>query len=461
MLRGLPRGASARLLAALAFLSAGALAQTGASQADSSSLLAAADAVLGEMSEITGLPVRAPLKKQMIGRPEIQKYLIENLHSEYSPEQLHAQQATLQAFGLVSSDFDLEKFLITFYTEQAAGFYDPRRKTMFLADWVGEDMQNLVLAHELTHALQDQNFDLEKFLHALRDNDDATNARQAVVEGYATAAMMQHLVRPLDLANLPSLGTMMDQVVHLQMGEFPAFSNAPFFFRLQALFPYAQGMAFMQQNLAQGGWKKLGALFRDPPLTTKEIFEPRFYLEHRPLSNISMPRPALLSNLRGLRVLAENVMGELGYYALLGQFISEEEAKSVSTGWVADRYIVYERTTDESPPPQHSGDAKSPRQDAAEHHYVLLARTRWSSPEAALAFWRDYRAILAKKCPDLTADPRSTTDLFVGSSASGGVVLLRKGDECLWAEGLPASAESGARRASQNDPMLDWLRSLL
>jgi len=423
----------ASLLLACPFLVTGARTPSGAAQAtaaaSSQSLLAQADALLNEMSEITGLPVKAPLKKQIIARPEVHKYLEENLRAEYSPEEVHAQQAALRAFGLVSPDFNLEKFLLDFYTEQAAGFYDPRRKTMYLADWVTEDMQRLVLTHELTHALQDQNFDLERFLHADRANDDSTGARQAVVEGHATAAMMQDLVRPLDLAQVPSLAPMMGPVVHQQMEEFPAFTNAPFFFRFQALFPYTEGVSFMQRGLAAGGWKSLNALFTDPPRTTKEFFEPEFYFEHKLLPSLTLRRPAALSGTAGLRVVGENTLGELGYYALLGQLLSEAEGKRVARGWMADRYLLYE---------------------GPDEHYILVARTRWSNPEAALAFFRDYHTILARKYPELTADPQSTERLFVGLTASGRVIVLAQDDEVRWVEGTTAA---------QADALLDWLKS--
>ena len=398
-----------------------------------------ADALFREVSQTTGLPIKAPLQKQVISRKEIEKYLIENLHAEYSPEELRVQEATLQAFGLISPEFNLEKSLIAFYTEQAAGFYDPRRKVMLVADWVEPDMQQVVFAHELTHALQDQNYDLEKFLRAARDNDDATNARQAIAEGYATAAMVQHLIRPAELSSFPSLEPLMEGMVHQRMENFPAFSNAPYFFRLQALFPYAQGMGFIEHGLAQGGWKKLNEVFLHPPTTTKEIFEPGVYYEHKPLPHVSLPRPAILASVPGLRVLTENVMGELGYYALLGQLISENEAKSVAIAWLGDRYILYEGS--------HEGStARNARQP-----YVLVARTRWSSPETALAFFRDYQGILAKKYPTLTPNGRSGADLFIGSVASGEIILTRKGDEVLWAEGISTA---------QIDVMLSWLRSL-
>jgi len=420
------------LLGVLALCAAASLL-TRADEKNSSApaLLAQADEVFRQMSEMTGLPIKAPLHKQVFSRPEVEKYLTENIHTEATPAEIHAQEALLRALGLVSRDFDLEKFLIKFYTEQAAGFYDPKRKTMFIADWVPEDTQGMVLSHELTHALQDQSWDLEEYLHAVRDNDDGTAARQAVVEGYATAAMLQQMTGPVDLGQLPSLTPLMELVIQQQFEEYPTFSGAPYFFRMQALFPYVQGLGFVQAGLQQGGWKSLNAMFDDPPVATKQIFEPQTYFARSLPPALNLTRPAVLEGVSGLRFLTENVMGELGYYSLLGQLISEDEAKTTGEAWVADRYLLYE----------YSGT----------RDYALVARTRWTSPETALAFFRDYHTMLAHKYPELVTDQRSTTDVFIGRAANGATALLRKGNECVWAEGVP-TAKANA--------MLDWLRAL-
>lgn len=404
-------------------------------KSDLQSQLATADAVLEEMSKTTGLPIKEPLHKAILGRPAIEKYLKENLHAEYSPEELRVQEATLKAFGLVSSDFDLEKFLITFYTEQVAGFYDPRTKTMNMADWIPAEMQSMVLSHELTHALQDQNFDLDKFLHSARDNDDATNARQAVVEGHAMAAMMQHALGQVDLGAIPSLSQMMAGVVDEQLSGYPAFSHAPFFFRMQALFPYLQGMSFMQKGLARGGWKQLNGLFTNPPATTKELFEPDLYFNHTSLPVVSLPKPTPLSGVPGLHFLTENTMGELGYYSIIGQLLSEDEAKSAGLAWLADRYLLYEYSD------KNEGGG----------NFVLVSRTKWSNAEKSLEFFSDYITILRKKLPGLSPDARSGSDLFIAGVGSSRVIVLRRGDEVLWAEGIPAA---------QADAMLDWLHAL-
>jgi len=397
-------------------------------------LLSQADSIFQQMSELTGLPIKSSLKKQVISRPEVSKYIADTLHSEMTPQEMHIQEATLQAFGLVPPDFNLEKFLVSFYTEQAAGFYDPIRKTMFIADWVEPDMQRMVLAHELTHALQDQSYDLEKFLKAARDDDDASAAREAVVEGHATAAMIQEMMAPMKLEVMPSLVPVMAPIIQQQLEEYPAFTKAPFFFRFQALFPYIEGIGFMQHGLQAGGWKRLNSLFEDPPTATKEIFQPEVYFDKQPLPKVSLPQPAELAGVHGLSFLAENIMGEMGYYALLGQLISEDEAKSVTPNWLADRYLLYEKSD--------AGPGKK--------QYVLVSQTRWSSPESAQAFFRDYHTILSHKYSELASDSRSTNDVFIGKTNNGEVVMLRKDADCLWAEGIPAS---------QAEAVLNWLKS--
>ncbi len=394
-------------------------------------ILAQADKILQQMSQITGLPIKSPVKKQIINRKEIEKYLVENIHEETKPEELHAQEALVRALGLVPQDFNLEKFLINFYTEQAAGLYDPKRKTMFIADWSPADTQDLILSHELTHALQDQSWDLEAYLHGARDDDDATDARQAVVEGEATVAMLQRMTGALGITGLPSLSDLMDEVVHQQFDEFPAYSHAPYFFRMQATFPYVQGAGFIQTGLEADGWKSLSALFEHPPENTKQIFDPKTYFDHQEFPKIKLPHPRALEGNPGLRFLHGNTLGELGYYSLLGQLDSDDEAKSLSPAWVADQYLLYERT-----------DGKG---------YTLVARVQWASAEAAHQFFRDYSAILTHRFPGLVADKRSSDEELIGSTAEGTVLILLKGSECRWAQGVPAE---------QADALLEWLRAL-
>ncbi len=391
-------------------------------QKDSSqALLSQADSVLKEMSRITGLPIKGPLKKQVVNRSEIRQIITAKLHSDYTPEELDEQEAALKAFGLVPADFNLAKFLTDFYTEQAAGFYDPRTKTMYIASWVAPSQQNMVLAHELTHALQDQNFDLQKYIQAVKDDDDASMARMAVVEGYATAAMIQELMGSIPLAKMPSMQPFMAMAIHQDAAEFPVFSKAPFFFRFQALFPYSQGLDFVQKDLARADWKGLAGLFAKPPQTTQQIFDPALYFSHAPVAQLDLPQPPVPARKPKFRKVNENTFGELGYYCLLAQLISENEAKSLSPAWAADRYAVYE--------------APKSRQLA------LIARTVWTSQRKAEQFFKDCQAILRKKYGTGLKVNSSGTETFIASIPLGEAVIILKGRQCIFGEGISKGQE--------------------
>ena len=396
-----------------------------------SPLLAQADEVLQEMSKLTGLPIKGPVNKKVASREEIRTLLLHNLHTDYTPKEIHVQEASLRAFGLVSKDFDLGSFLVSFYAEQAAGFYDPPTKTMYIADWIPADMQRMVLAHELTHALQDQNFNLEQYMKAVKKDSDAEAARQAVVEGYATAAMFQSMLGETPLSSVPNFSAMLSPLIQKSMSEFPVFSKAPFFFRLQALFPYIQGAGLIEKGLIRGGWNSLNELFTSPPTSTKDIYQPDIYFNHASLPVIQLPRKTPLDSVRGFKFVDEDIMGQLGFNELLGQFLSEGKAAADCADWMGDRYIVYE--------------------DPANESYALVARTRWANADAAFTFFRDYHELLTKKYPEFSPETGSADDLFIGRTAPGEVVMLRDGDEVRWAEGVPSN---------KVDAMQKWLGNL-
>jgi hypothetical protein len=397
----------------------------------SADLLVQADEVLHKMSQMTGLPIKSAVNKKIVSREEVRKILLHNLHTDYTPQEIHVQEATLQAFGLIPRSFDLEHFLVNFYTEQIAGFYDPATKTMYIADWIPPDMQGMVLSHELTHALQDQNFNLTQYIKAVKADDDAEAARQAVVEGYATIAMFQNMIGELPLSNMPSLDAVIGPVIRQQMAEFPVFSKAPFFFKLQALFPYIQGASFIGKGLSQADWKGLNELFTSPPSSTKALYQPDVYFNHVALPEVKFPDETPLSSVPELKQLDENVMGELGCNELLGQFLSENKGAADCAGWMGDRYIIYE--------------------DRTTQNYVLVGRTRWASPDAALTFFRDYHEILTRKYPEFSPGPHSDAERVLGRTASGEVILLYAGNETRWAEGIPFNKVNA---------MLRWLETL-
>src|SRR5580692_5749762 len=136
------------------------------------------DQILQFASKDSGLPIKKEVKRRLTSRDEVVAYLEKNMAEDKDAQRLRRSELVLKKFGLLPRNFDLQTFLVALLREQVAGYYDPKTATVNLLDWIDADQQRPVLAHELTHALQDQSFGLEKWMKAgdtdLDDKKDPT-----------------------------------------------------------------------------------------------------------------------------------------------------------------------------------------------------------------------------------------------------------------------------------------------
>src|SRR6202042_455383 len=139
--------------------------------------------------------IHHPVPCAFITKADVNKFLNERIKDVASPAEIRAEELTLKKFGFVPADFDLAKNTVDLLTEQAAAFYDYNKKKLFLTESTSTESQEPVLAHELGHALADQNYNLAKFIRQGRKNDDGSTARLAVMEGQATWMMSEYLAR--------------------------------------------------------------------------------------------------------------------------------------------------------------------------------------------------------------------------------------------------------------------------
>src|SRR5215813_2835644 len=247
---------------------------------DDAEFSAAADGVLQEMSEITGLKLRTPLKKTLRSRDEIHAHVLRQMDEEKSAAERYAGARSAEAFGLLPKNFDFDNFMVALLTEQIAGLYDPKAHEFYIADWIPMTEQRMVMAHELTHALEDQHFNIEPWVKAARPNEDAELARESVLEGSAMAAMVDYLLQGTgkSIKDMPD----MDPSMFLgDLGATPTLAKAPPFIKDALVFPYFSGMQFTIAALKDQGWPALPELFEKPPTSTQQILHPALYREHR------------------------------------------------------------------------------------------------------------------------------------------------------------------------------------
>src|ERR1700730_1999284 len=173
-------------------------------------LFRSVDEILGFASNDTKLPIEHTVKRKLISRDEVNHYLREKFDEDEGAKRMERSEVVLKKFGLLDRDFHLRPFLLSLLTEQIAGFYDNKTKTVNLLDWIKPDEQKPVLAHELTRALQDQKVGLTKWSaislngpsHNVQDDnhhlqvDEAETARSAVAEGQAMAVFIDYTLRP-------------------------------------------------------------------------------------------------------------------------------------------------------------------------------------------------------------------------------------------------------------------------
>jgi hypothetical protein len=387
--------------------------------------LQAADDVLADMSKILSLPVLQPLKKSVRSRDEIRAFLIKNMNEDKDASKRYADQRALEAFGLIPKGYPLDQKLLALLTEQIAGLYDPKGREFFIADWTSVDEQRVIMAHELTHALQDQHFHVEKWEDAAKPNDDGVMARDAVLEGSATIAMIDYLLRDSGKTSRDIPG--IDPALLIgNAADSPELSSAPLIVQDEMLFPYLSGATFTQAVLkAWNGWPDLHKLFDNPPASTQQIMHPDLYLRG------VMPQVVSLAPVEkvvphGWKKLDENLVGEFALHVIFKQFIGGDRADVLSPMWAGDKYAIYEQKT--------GGPT------------LLIVRMRLTDAAAAARFFGGYSQVLEMK-HDARTNLLRRPNFFSFDTPDGGVYLRCTGPECLIAEGATRDVFDAMTRA--------------
>ena len=374
--------------------------------------LAMADEVLHEMSAITGWELKSPLKKTIRSREEIRAYLLREMDEDKDAKERYASKRSAEAFGLIPRGFDLDHFMVDLLTEQIAGLYDPKAHEFYIADWIAPDDQRTVMSHELTHALQDQQFQIEDWVKAARPNDDAELARESVLEGSAMAGMLEYMLKDkgLNLRDLPDI----DPSVFVgDLSDTPLLKKAPPFIKDSLMFPYFSGLTFSMAVLKHDGWRGFAGVFARPPANTQQIIHPDLYRSGKSSLPIKLDLPEGLPG-HGWTLLEENSLGEFGLNEVLKQFLDADRAGKLSASWNGDIYATYE-----------SKDAKQ---------LLLFARIRLDSNETAARFFGQYSEALEKKYAVRTHLFRRP-DFFSFDTPEGGVFLRCFQNDCITVEG--------------------------
>lgn len=377
--------------------------------------------ILQTMSELRALPVKTPVQVDTLNRQQLEKALIAQIERDVPPERIAAESDLYKHLGLLPADFDYRSFLISLYTEQIGGYYDPKTRQLRLVKDNLTGLENeMLIAHELVHALQDQHFELQQYLDPEARNDDRTLAQMALIEGDATAAATEFVQQRLEQKPLRGLLDSFSSLLsaaRMSTG-FKTFNSAPAFIRESMLFPYQQGTQFISEFRSKGwSWQDMAELYDRPPACTRHILHPQDYLNQ--IEPITLP-DLLTAHLATAQQRASNVLGELGYQQILKHHLGATQARAAVKGWRGDGYQIYALPAAAGSAPQN----------------LFVFSSLWQTPIQAAAFAAAWQAAQLQRFPGLQRDVQ-TAGLYQANGERGGVWQYQHG--VLILENLPAA----------------------
>jgi len=440
--------------------------ETRISPKEADALFREVDEILKFSSDDTGLPIKKEVKRRLTSRNEVEAYLEKNMAEDKDAQRLRRSELVLKKFGLLPRDFDLQTFLVALLKEQVAGYYDPKTKTVNLLDWVGVDQQRAVMAHELTHALQDQSFGIEKWMKAGDvdldtkkditsediESDEIATVRQAVVEGQAMVTLVDYTLAPAgqSIKDSPQVVEALKQSMLAGTPDSVQFHNAPIFLKDALTFPYRYGLDFEAALLNAGGRQKAYAgAFLNPPHSTRQIMEPKTYLSGEQIP--PMPIVDFRKDFAGYERFDVGAMGEFDVAVLLDQYAGEEVSGKLYPEWRGGYYYAA----------RPKGNPGAP--------LGLLYVSRWSSAQAAGEFAAAYARALGtryqhvheagadREQPGITFEAlASVSGKHAWQTEEGAVEIIVRGDTVLITESLDQATsdliESDLFKAAGSSP---------
>lgn len=374
-----------------------------------------------EVMEYRGLQPTGPVTRVLMTPAQLHQRVVEDFFGDYTEEEARLDAIILSAFGLLERDYDLYTMYIDLYSDGIAGFYDPETQEMVIIQGDAfQGIERLTYAHEYTHVLQDQTYDLRNGLNwndeACQIDSERCAAIQALIEGDASLSEITWL---LEYATLEEYQQIFDSLDDIDMSTFEA---APAFIQEDFTFPYTHGYEFVNYLFDGGDWSAVDGAYGNLPTSTEQILHPERYPNDNP---IPVPVPSLDAVFSGDWELVDSgVMGEWYTYlilghgedasARLGDFVAGEAAE----GWGGDAYAVY--------------------YDETSGHLAMAMDMVWDSPAEAEEFIDAFEIFTSQR---YTSPTSLQGGQIIWDTAEGYTALHFLGDRATWI--LAPNAEIG------------------
>jgi hypothetical protein len=275
-----------------------------------------------------GLKFKTPVKVSFLADAEFVKQL--ELANGTDTAGYVTEAKVLHALGLLDGLPDLAKAEHDLQGTSVIGFYDPKTKQLYVRGVEAKPSVRHVLVHELTHALQDQWFSIDR---TLPNDDESELAFRTLVEGDAVRVENEYIAT-LSQAD-------QREILRANSAGGPLPPGVPDILLELDAFPYQAGPRFTQTVVSSAGQQRLDAAFTTPPTSTAQVIHPDLFLAGR--APVSVEPPAADGT-----VIDKGVLGEFGLDLILERLhgfnqVTTSQAQAIASGWSGDRYVAWEQ----------------------------------------------------------------------------------------------------------------------
>jgi len=340
------------------------------------------------------------VKKALTSKKAVIEYLDSEIKNQYKENQFLAEEEVLKLMGLINEDVDYEKAIKSVLGQEVAGYYNPKNNTMYIADWLPMAQQEIVLAHELFHAVQKQNYPaMEKMMAEDNSNPDKKLAVASILEGEATAIMLDYEAvikrkSSMSFDKIPGL----EFIVNISMAMNPSkafnkYSKYPQIMMSIMIFPYIRGLMFLKYFKAEGGWKAIDEIYKRLPVSTEQILHVDKYLKNELPKKIELKNKEKL--LDGCKYIEKSMFGEAFLYTIFKNDMIDKTSVKDAEGWNGDRVFVYK----------------------CDNQYSAILITEWDSENDAKEFLKAIKFFLKESL-------KGTNKLYSGKMKDKKVIVL-------------------------------------
>jgi hypothetical protein len=356
-----------------------ALAQSGSGAAQAAGADAVFDTIRRQVAELRGLTPRQDVPRITLTPEELQARTVQDMSDPETQASIEHSRQLMVALGLLAPDVDLYALELAFRSGIVLGQYDPDTKQLYVV--TGTDptspLARVTFAHEYTHALQDQHYDIRALLPKSSDNSDRDLAVSALLEG--DALIMEQLFQRQALTPAER------QAKQRQEGALAGsldLSQVPLVLREETYFPYELGPDFIATVIGQEGVRealeqgtgygpRVNRLFENPPRSSAQIIHPQKYLNG--VAPIRVMFPDLAAALgEGWQQLEADVLGEIDHRILIQQFLDRRRGDQAAAGWAGDAFALLSNGS----------------------QVAVVVSSRWDDPTSAVAWYDAYQEAL-------------------------------------------------------------------